>query len=1128
MSRVHVLRALALGLCVALTWVAASIVALAIHDEDRAIIEAPTAADRTLTPTPGLQLLTQSEEVLVLELRTPNFQLGQAGVEGQSCALVQVAGYGETDQRGMPRLPGQGTLVGIPPGARVTLTVLSVDGSALAVDSEPCSVSDLPVEDEWVGPVPVSLAPLPEPAVPLGSALYPGVAAEIVSTGWIRSQRVAEVRFHPFQYDPLSGSLWHNERILVRLDFAGHEDQGRVARPSIEEGSFEQVLQGVIANYESARGWRSVPVLTATDPLPRFQGQPAYKVLVDRDGIYQVTYDDLLAAGAPVDSLDPRTLRLDDQGQEVALYVAGEDDGSFDSGDYVLFYGRKMGTIYTDTRGYWLTWGAGSGRRMAGIDGSPGGSAPVPLSFGTTLRWEQDLVYQTWVPGGDERDDWFAASVFASGSPASKTFEFTIDALSSEPYSPTLRGMLFGSSYFSASPDHHTRIYLNGHLVDDATWDGWTDYQFQATVPQTWLVEGTNRIAVECPGDLPDGASYDLVYVDWFEGGYRRPYAASGDLLYFDGGDAGTWEYHVSGFSTAAVELYDIAVPLSPVRIDGAQVTASGGTFTLAFEQTIGGERRYLALAAAQRLRPLSIAADVPSDLRSPANGADYIAITHGDFYTAVQPLAAYRAAQGLRTAVVDVQDIYDEFSYGAFDPRAIRDFLSYAYANWQPPAPAYVLLVGDGNFDFKDNLGWGEPSYVPPYLADVDPWIGRTAADNRYVCVSGDDVFPDMHLGRLTARIEAEAASMVAKILKYEQHPPAGDWNREVLFVADNAEAATDFAALSNTIADNWLPSPYETDKIYYGLTHPTATEARAAIVAASNEGRRLGNYVGHGSTQLWAAEGIFRNADIASLNNPEMLPVMVPMTCADGYYIWPKPLTGDSSALAESLVRAAGRGAIASWSPTGYGLPAGHELLNIGLFEALFANDIARLGPATTQAKLHLYSQSGGFRDLLDTYLLFGDPALQVNVLKAELGIEKRVTPMAPLQPGAPLTYTLSVINQGLATAHGIVITDLLPAIVSNPQVVSTNLDLTQRPGAHFAWNVADLAAGEGGQIVIRGTVEETAGAGSFENRAYVSTTSWEAGTLPNDAAVLSSVVPATVEHRVWLPLVFEEALP
>ena len=92
---------------------------------------------------------------------------------------------------------------------------------------------------------------------------------------------------------------------------------------------------------------------------------------------------------------------------------------------------------------------------------------------------------------------------------------------------------------------------------------------------------------------------------------------------------------------------------------------------------------------------------------------------------------------------VVDVQDIYDEFNGGMFDPQAIHDFLAYAYAYWTPPAPSYVVLMGDGNYDFKDNIGMGETNYIPPYLADVDPWIGETAADNRYVTVSGNDILP-------------------------------------------------------------------------------------------------------------------------------------------------------------------------------------------------------------------------------------------------------------------------------------------------------------------------------------------------------------------------------------------------
>ena len=115
-----------------------------------------------------------------------------------------------------------------------------------------------------------------------------------------------------------------------------------------------------------------------------------------------------------------------------------------------------------------------------------------------------------------------------------------------------------------------------------------------------------------------------------------------------------------------------------------------------------------------------------------------------------MQRLAQFRRDQGLRVQVVDVQDIYDEFSGGLLDPHAIRDFIRYAYVNWPGPPPAYVLLVGDGTYDFLNNEGYNVKTFIPPFLANVDPVMGETAADNRYVTVVGDDAMPDLHLGRL------------------------------------------------------------------------------------------------------------------------------------------------------------------------------------------------------------------------------------------------------------------------------------------------------------------------------------------------------------------------------------------
>jgi hypothetical protein len=404
--------------------------------------------------------------------------------------------------------------------------------------------------------------------------------------------------------------------------------------------------------------------------------------------------------------------------------------------------------------------------------------------------------------------------------------------------------------------------------------------------------------------------------------------------------------------------------------------------YRLRFDQNSSGPQRFLALEPSRWLTPLSITIDTPSSLKDFTNGADYIIISPKEFMPAIQPLANFRTSQGYRVQTVDVQDIYDEFNGGVFDPEAIHNFLAYAYGHWSPPAPAYVLLVGDGHYDFKNNYGDSGPNYIPPYLGDLDPWVGETAADNRYVTVSGEDSLPDMFIGRLPANNPAEVTAMATKILAYEQEPPMGEWNSHLTFIADNPDSGGDFPWFSDKIADNFVPNPYRVEKIYFPATHPNIGDTRAAIVSAINQGRLIVNFTGHASIPFWASEQLFGVNNLSSLTNTGKYPFFVPMTCQEGYFINPKASGYNYPSLAESLVRADGKGAIASFSPTGFGLASGHDLLSQGLYTAIFRDGITQLGPATTAAKYFLYSKGGGFLDLLDTYMLFGDPATRLII--------------------------------------------------------------------------------------------------------------------------------------------------
>ena len=147
---------------------------------------------------------------------------------------------------------------------------------------------------------------------------------------------------------------------------------------------------------------------------------------------------------------------------------------------------------------------------------------------------------------------------------------------------------------------------------------------------------------------------YDLISVDRFEIEYHRAYTVENDALLFDGDEAGTWRYEVPGFTTDTVEVFDITDPLSVTRTVSTTVSGSG-SYSLEIEDTIAGEHHYLALTPSRYLSAASIVEDTPSSLAEASNRADYIIITHPDFYTAVLPLRDHRQNPVSDTMVVDV-----------------------------------------------------------------------------------------------------------------------------------------------------------------------------------------------------------------------------------------------------------------------------------------------------------------------------------------------------------------------------------------------------------------------------------------------------------------------------------------
>ena len=213
--------------------------------------------------------------------------------------------------------------------------------------------------------------------------------------------------------------------------------------------------------------------------LPWTPPAPAYKIMVDQTGLYELSYADLAGVGLPLDVLDPRTFQLFNNGEEIAILVPDESDGSFDENDSILFFGQAADTRYTDVNVYWLTYGAASGLRM-GQRSSPEGGVTLP-SYPATARYEVNQIYVSALPLAEGHDHWYGSSIqaAASNNPGQRTFSLPLDAVADQGEA-TLEGLFAGN----VTGVHHLRLYVNDQLVHEGSWSGRTLHSVTVAVPQ--------------------------------------------------------------------------------------------------------------------------------------------------------------------------------------------------------------------------------------------------------------------------------------------------------------------------------------------------------------------------------------------------------------------------------------------------------------------------------------------------------------------------------------------------------------------------------------------------------------------------------------------------------------------
>jgi hypothetical protein len=846
----------------------------------------------------------------------------------------------------------------------------------------------------------------PDPAVYSTNAYVPEQPVQLSAVEQVRGMLIGAVRVWPVQYNPATRTLRKYSRMVVEVLFAN-------PRPGMVRAVDDPLLKNVPTNYQSARDWqipRNAMLGKRVGPSVLALGF-WYRIPITTEGVYILDAAYLESAGLDLSEIDPRTIKIYGNGGtevpelvtatrtedlvENAIYVQGEADGVFNDGDFIIFFGRSTRNWsynpatklfghsihhYSETNYYWLTYGGlVNGKRMVQQASLSDPATVIPDRFTGLVMVNEDTINLL----GSGRE-WFGPS---------------INANSTTTYARTLSGLLTDSartyrySFIARSKGvAPTLIVKEGSTLLAQT------ILSSILISDDYTVGKERTITVTSNAPITNGSSQvsftyntsDIAgsgWLNWMEIQYPRNFQASANYLRFRSPDtSGVVEYRLSGF-TASPFILDVTAP-EGVKI----ITGATGSYTFRALVTADTIKEYCAVASGAYKVPAAMQFVPNQNLRGITEGYDFIIVTSKEYKSASDRLAAFREQPehgNLRTLVVDVEHIYNEFSGGLADVTAIRDFLKYAYDNWSRP-PSFVLFFGQGSYDYKARLGF-RSSYVPSWQSPESLYdLASYTSDDFFVRFSSSSAAPFLSGGRLNPRTTADADAVVDKLIAYEVSSARDPWKLRILFVADDSwtsegEDGSIHTSQAESLAENTVPPELEKRKVYIA-EYPTVITAQGrrkpgayqAIIDEINRGVLIVNFTGHGNPSVWTHESIFTvQTSIPSLVNADRLPIFFQATCNFSQFDDPNRYTGS-----ELLINKTDGGSIASVSATRKVFAVENFNLNVDIYERMFLTDqfgrayLERPATALYRAK---FENTNSIND--QKFFYMGDPSMRLQ---------------------------------------------------------------------------------------------------------------------------------------------------
>ncbi|MFH1198338.1 MAG: type IX secretion system sortase PorU [bacterium] len=829
--------------------------------------------------------------------------------------------------------------------------------------------------------------------------------------GLVRDLQVQSIVIRPVQFDPASQKITIYKKVVFQINY------GRNSGSYFEIN--EDYLSDVVLNYHVAKSWGLHSVkneLRKINAASVLSTGTWYKFPVTEEGIYKIDRSKLSSFGIDAASVDPRTIKIFNNGGYVlseditdavtsdlvenAIFISGEEDGRFDEGDYILFYGRGINFwehnpatqqverqmhLYSNENYYFITSGGSVGKRMSTQNSLNESSFVEQTSTKSYVSFEENKFNK------EEGGRIYVGNEF-SASDQTETYLTSLPHLISGEIKYQISFLNYSSSVLQLKVDESGTNLINTNLTGiNGIYSSGRLHKLNAVYNGT-ITDNRSILRFE----FTCGES-NFGYLNYFEIIYPRALMAADDILYVYANNVSNLaQYTFSNFNNSDIYVFDITNYSDVQKV--SPLSLSGGQFKFQAYEAQGSPSKYLGICSTKFLTPSNGTQIENSNLHGIAPGTEYIIITHKNFGTEAQTLKTYRTSESdfkFSTELVYIDEIFNEFSGGLVDPTAIRNFLKFAFTNWQTK-PFYVLLFGDGTYDVLNAEGYNN-NFIPTYQSvESFNWVFAYPTDDYYARISGSDKKVDVAISRLNINTVEDAQIAIDKIKYYENESDKGLWRNLITLIADDGLTSTGndgslHTDQSEDLATFYIPDYIDKNKIYLSA-YPTVNTAlgrrkpsvNEAVINAVNAGTLTLNYTGHGNPDIWAHEVIFdRNVNIAQFKNKDYF-FLTAATCDFGKYDDTNLQSGT-----EEMLLLEDRGMIGGLSADRPVISNDNAALNNIFYENLFGNrDSQNLPVPIGKAYFNLKQIRTNTND--EKFHLFCEPVLRLNQPRVEASID------------------------------------------------------------------------------------------------------------------------------------------